>query len=146
MPADHPHFSLNTLENYQFVNQIVLDVIQSYFSLQPELITADAPSMGPHCRHFCMAKPTQYDVVYRGLKVAGSAQRKRKQGYLHQGTISLMAPERGLLLDLLLSQEEVTQAMTTYTFAPLAELSQLEKTRDDLEKLLADKLKNALKS
>jgi lipoate-protein ligase A len=143
MPAEHPRFSQNTLENYQFVNNAVLQAVQSYFSLPGELIPDDAPSLAPECKNFCMAKPTQYDVVYRGTKIAGAAQRKRKQGYLHQGTISLLAPNIELLQELLLSSQVVT-AMTAFTFSPLRDASQLETVRSDLEKLLADKLQQAL--
>jgi len=144
MPAGHPRFSLNTLENYQFVNGVVLEAVQSHFSLVPELIVRDAPSLSPDCKNFCMAKPTQYDVVYKGLKIAGAAQRKTKQGYLHQGTISLAFPKIELLADVLLSKKEVLEAMTSYTFAPIKEINGLRQTRIDLQKLLADKLKKAL--
>ena len=51
--------------------------------------------------YFCMAKPTIYDVVYQGRKIAGAAQRRRKNGYLHQGTISLAFPQMGLLNEVL---------------------------------------------
>ncbi len=144
MPAGCPHFSIGTLQNYEFVNKAVLETVQTYFSLTPELIIEDAPSLGPDCKNFCMAKPTQYDVVYKGLKIAGAAQRKRKQGYLHQGTISLFAPKIELLTDVLLSKKEVVQAMSSFTFAPIKEIQSLRQTRIDLQKLLADKLMNAL--
>jgi lipoate-protein ligase A len=121
MPSGHPAFSLNTLENYRFVNEVVLDVMKNLFVL-PNSVELLAQNMGSHTSdfaHFCMAKPTQYDVVYQGMKIAGAAQRRRKQGYLHQGTISLAFPDTKLLDELLLSKKEVVQAMGTYTFAPL---------------------------
>ena len=76
LPSTHPAFSLNTLENYQFVNQVVLEVMQTLFALpeKVELILQNSPEMGSDCRHFCMARPTQYDVVYQGMKIAGAAQ------------------------------------------------------------------------
>lgn len=144
LPSTHPAFSSNTLENYQFVNKAVLEVVQEYFSLVPELIQKDVPSLGPDCQNFCMAKPTQYDVVYKGMKIAGAAQRKRKHGYLHQGTISLAAPRFELLQDVLLSKKEVLQAMGSFTFAPIQDLSKLAKGRQELQKLLADKLRQSL--
>lgn len=150
MPSSHPAFSQGTLENYEFVNRVVLEVICEQFSLKGpvELIPNDAESLGPHCGHFCMARPTQYDVVFQGMKVAGAAQRKRKQGYLHQGSISLASPQLDLLQEVLLSQEEVVEAMKAFSFAPLGQLGEkalLEKTRRDIEKLLAHKLELALK-
>ncbi len=145
MPIEHPHFSLSTLKNYEFVNRVVLEVVKSYFSLKPSLILEEVPSIGEACRHFCMAKPTQYDVVFEGVKIAGAAQRRSRLGYLHQGTISLCSPDEHLLKELLLSQEEVIRAMNTYTFAPIKK-KLLQKTRAELQKLLAVKLKEALKS
>lgn len=144
MPSEHPAFSLNTLENYEFVNKAVLETVKSYFSLDPELIEEDAPSLSSECRNFCMAKPTQYDVVHKGMKIAGAAQRRRKQGYLHQGTISLVKPKLSMLEEVLLSKD-VLKAMTSYTFAPIIDRKDLNKVRLDLEKLLAEKLKIALK-
>lgn len=144
MPAEHPRFSLSTLENYQFVNQVVLEVVETYFSLAPTLTPQNAPSLGPDCQNFCMAKPTQYDVVCQGKKIAGSAQRRKKQGYLHQGTISLAPPDFELLNAVLLSKEDVLSAMRTFTFSPV-EKEALTKTRAEIQKLLAAKLENALK-
>ncbi len=144
MPSNHPHFSVNTLENYQFVNKAVLEVVRSYFGLSPELIEQNAPTLGPDCQNFCMAKPTQYDVVYQGMKIAGAAQRRRHQGYLHQGTISLSSPHAGLLEDVLLSKQDVLQAMNAFTFAPIQDNLQIGRVRQDLQKLLADKLKESL--
>lgn len=144
MPSEHPHFSLDTLENYQFVNRAVLEVVQSYFSLSGEMIPTDAPSLTPACKNFCMAKPTQYDVVYQGTKIAGAAQRRKRQGYLHQGTISLMAPDLTLLKEVLVSQEKVVEAMASFTFAPIKEGQRLKQVRKDLQKLLADKFQHLL--
>jgi lipoate-protein ligase A len=151
LPSTHPSFSLSTLENYRFVNNIVLDVMRQFFSLDTsvQLIAQDALAPSLDCQNFCMAKPTQYDVVYKGLKIAGAAQRKRKQGYLHQGTISLAYPHVDLLSDVLLNKKEVVEAMKSYTFAPLGRLwapQLLQKTRQELQKLLADKFQRALKS
>ncbi|MDE3045979.1 MAG: lipoate--protein ligase family protein [Verrucomicrobiota bacterium] len=142
MPADHPACSKNTLENYQFVNGIVLETVAEHLALQPSLIPEPLPALGPQCNHFCMARPTIYDVVYEGKKVAGAAQRRTRQGYLHQGTISLAFPHFGLLKEVLLSQEEVTRAMETYTFAPLGSLSrpdELKRVRVELQRLLEQK-------
>lgn len=146
LPSTHPRFSQNTLENYQFVNRAVLEIVKQFFVLKEvvELIPHHGPDLGPDCHNFCMAKPTQYDVVYQGRKIAGAAQRKRRQGYLHQGTISLAHPQLPLLQDVLLSKEAVLQAMQSYAFAPLGQGRELEKVRPEIEKVLADKLNESL--
>lgn len=149
MPSEHRAFSLNTLDNYQFVNEVVLESMRDLFSLKDpvELIAQSYESLGPDCIHFCMAKPTQYDVVYKGMKIAGAAQRRRKQGYLHQGTISLAFPDVDLLKEVLLSKEEVVRAMGAYTFAPLGKNcppEKLEKARGAIEASLREKFMEKL--
>lgn len=114
MPASHPLFSTEVLDNYKLINDIVLDIVKESFGLRGEgrLLEAN-PAAGP----FCMAKPTVYDVVWQGLKVAGAAQRRTQRGYLHQGTISLAEPRWEMLLELL--GQEVCEAMRSATYAPL---------------------------
>lgn len=123
MPSKHPAFSLNTLHNYAFVNEAILEAVSTLFLLQEPatLIPESVQPVSAECQNFCMARPTQYDVVYRGLKIAGAAQRKRRQGYLHQGTISLALPQIDLLRAVLLPEGGVLESMLRYTFAPLGE-------------------------
>lgn len=149
MPCKHPAFSLNTLENYQFVNRAVLEVVTQFLSLKdsPEILAESAKAKTDACQHFCMAKPTQYDVVHQGRKIAGAAQRRRKQGYLHQGTISLAFPQIELLKEVLRSKRGVLEAMLIYTFAPLGRIwepNTLREAREEIQKLLAQKLMEKL--
>lgn len=148
MPSGHPAFSLDTLENYRFVNEVVLECAKELFCLENSvhLIAENGLLNAASCAHFCMARPTQYDVVYQGMKIAGAAQRRRKQGYLHQGTVSLAFPDLGLLGELLLSPE-VVQAMSAYTFAPLGKQcpdSVLEEARQKLQESLQQKFMEKL--
>ncbi len=141
MPSEHPLFSNNTLENYRFVNQSVLEVITAFFGLQGSALTLESMTYGSP--YFCMAKPTQYDVIHQGMKIAGAAQRKRKQGYLHQGTISLALPHFDLLKEVLRSEGDVMKAMRVYTFAPIGPLwnaPQLNEARKEIERRLAENL------
>lgn len=135
MPSGHPAFSLNTLENYRFVNEAVLGTVKE----EAEIIPESFQTASLNCVHFCMARPTQYDVVYQGRKIAGAAQRRRKQGYLHQGTISLAMPDRSLLKEVLLSEEAVIDAMIAYSF-------QIKRpdARGWIQKLLTEKLEEKL--
>lgn len=150
MPSSHPLFSLNTLDNYRFVNSVVIDVMKNLLSLTDpvQLIQESAPSLGEDCQHFCMARPTQYDVVYQGVKIAGAAQRRTRKGYLHQGTISLAFPSVDLLQEVLLAKEEVVRAMLGFTFAPLGRLEDqnaLVKMRNEIRALLTKAFEVALR-
>lgn len=145
MPAEHSHFSLSTLDNYRFVNEIVLEVMRHFFSLQGPVGLYLDEQKG--VSNFCMAKPTQYDVVYQGMKIAGAAQRKTKRGYLHQGSISLAYPQVELLKELLLSEEAIIQAMTQYSFAPLGrqwDAAKLKATRKAIQERLSHQFKERL--
>lgn len=108
VPAGHPSFSLNTMDNYAFVNRAVLHAVEAFVgeSLEAQLLPC-AQGAG---YNFCMAKPTQYDVMVGGRKVGGAAQRRTKAGYLHQGSIVLGMPDEGLLREVL-RDEGVVEAM-----------------------------------
>ncbi len=118
VPAHCPEFSINTLDNYAFVNRAVLKAVEAFLpqGLDLHLIEHDTTPLDPHCSHFCMARPTKYDVLWQGKKIAGAAQRKTKTGFLHQGTIALVAPSQELLEQVLLSSSQVSGAMQTYTY------------------------------
>lgn len=147
LPSGHAAFSLNTLENYRFVNEAVLESVSELFYVPDStLISENVSSSSSECQNFCMAKPTRYDVVYRGKKIAGAAQRRGRQGFLHQGTISLAFPHLEFLRDVLRSAA-VIDAMTDFTFAPLGALwtpAPLQAARKEIREKLSEKLMEKL--
>jgi lipoate---protein ligase len=118
VPSSCCAFSQNTLENYAFVNQAVLEAVKEFLQTASplEIIPDDVRTQEKDCRFFCMAKPTKYDVVLHGKKIAGAAQRKTKHGYLHQGTISMMMPSREYLQRVLRSYESIVESMFAFSF------------------------------
>lgn len=136
IPASSNLFSLNTLDNYAFVNQAVLRAVQNFLGEKKNLVLTptDQEAMVEDCRRFCMAQPTKYDVVLQGRKIAGAAQRKTKQGFLHQGTIALMMPEEEILRDVL-HDETIATAMMVHTY-PLMGEKQLGEARLELKQHL----------
>lgn len=139
----NPSFSNNTLENYAFVNQVVLEAMTVFFKTKGdvELISESVVAPNPVTHHFCMARPTQYDVILKGRKIAGAAQRKTKQGYLHQGTISLAMPKEELMKDVLLFPEVYT-SMLKYTYAPIKD-GWNRSDLDDARTIMKQKLKES---
>jgi len=145
VPSSAPFFSENTLSNYAFINRAVSQAVERFMGRQGNtaLIPEDAPAFDGSCARFCMALPTKYDVVLHGRKIAGAAQRQKKQGFLHQGTISLKAPSEGQLRSWLLQGSRVLEAMQAYTFALLpaaADAASLEKARSALQEILYQSL------
>lgn len=117
IPADHPDFSLNTLENYCYVNQLIAKAVYRFMGMKEplQLFELNEKNEIPACNHFCMAQPSMYDVMLKGKKVAGGAQRRTKVGYLHQGTISLAMPPESYLRNVLLPESLVLESMQHYT-------------------------------
>lgn len=149
MPSSHPRFSENTLDNYQYVNEVVLESVKEFIQNRTnlELIDQSYPIDASGLQNFCMARPTIYDVVLNGKKIAGAAQRRKKQGYLHQGTISLATPSQNLLAEVLQDPDPIVQAMLKYTHTPLgSDLSQsdLEDARSHVEKKLERQFEKSL--
>lgn len=124
MPAAHGCCSLNTLDNYACVNRIVIDIIQRFLGQQtvaPVLLQASPTPADALSGHFCMAKPTIYDVMLDGRKVGGAAQRRTRHGFLHQGTISLALPDFDRLSTLFKPGALVIDSMRKHSFALLGD-------------------------
>ncbi len=115
VPASHPHFSLNAMQNYAFINQRIAKAIAHLG--KPALLPEEPAEEG--VEGYCMAKPTKYDVMVGGKKVAGAAQRRTRHGYLHQGSISLGLPSKELLSTYL--DDSVVDAMENLSYAPLGD-------------------------
>ena len=96
IPANHPSFSQNTLENYALVNRPVAFAISEIAPSPPGLHSAYFCPKG-ESPSFCMAKPTLFDLVIEGKKVGGAAQRRTRKGLLHQASLSVCLPPFGLL-------------------------------------------------
>lgn len=145
VPAGFPAFSLNTLDNYNFINNGVKKAVKKFFkqSKAPELLPSEPTPLDESSRHFCMAKPTIYDVMLQGKKIAGAAQRRVKQGYLHQGSIAIALPQKIFLQDVLLPGTQVLEAMEQNTFSILGRdytLADLQEVRQELRALLIESL------
>lgn len=113
IPYSHSAFSLNTLDNYALINRKVIEAINEFAPnpIQPQLLSQeDVCSKNPY-HGFCMAKPTEYDVMMDGKKVGGAAQRRTKKGFLHQGSLSLFPPPLNILRDVLKNNDRVVESM-----------------------------------
>lgn len=147
IPASFPHFSQNSLQNYEFINRAVLESIKIFLGPSLTLTPLDLPARDTSSGKFCMAQPTKYDVILGGRKVAGAAQRKTKKGFLHQGTIALQMPSQEYLRDVLLPGTEVAISMAHYTQPLLgshASVSELRDAKQTLRNLLFRELSRKL--
>lgn len=143
IPAGSSLYSQNTLENYELINQVVFNVVQDFVgkSALMSLTPHDSMIQHPEQAFFCMARPTKYDLVVGKKKIAGAAQRKMKQGFLHQGTIALQFPDLNLL-DEILPSSDVREAMRKTTFPLLSENDSLNEGRKHLKELIKNRFLN----
>ena len=143
IPVGHPGFSVNTLDNYAYVNNIVGEAVYCFSKglANPVLQTSEFQPLDNSSSNFCMANPTKYDVMVNGLKVGGGAQRRTKQGYLHQGSVSLAMPSREYLQDILLSETCVYESMCKHSYLLLGLSSspkQLKEAKVELRQFLIE--------
>lgn len=139
LPANHPKFSINTLDNYALVNEAVIKTIQDLQEVQPILLPEEGIPLDFSCKAFCMAKPTKYDVMMQGRKVGGAAQRRTKKGLLHQGTICVATLPTSYLEDVLLPGSLVIEAMQKNSFSLLGPhwtKQELEEMRTAIQHIL----------
>jgi len=128
IPSTSPHYSVNTLENYAFINNQVIEVIRKFISQEaaPNLLPTEPEPSTPLARHFCMGKPTKYDIILDDKKVGGCAQRRTKHGFLHQGSISLTLPNINFLEEVLKDKIDVLEAMKQNTYNLISHESSLQ--------------------
>lgn len=137
IPKSHPKFSQNVLENYRFINEAVLKAVlalqsEHQFSLEQQ----KAEGLFPQ---FCMATPTRYDLLLNGLKIGGAAQRKTREGFLHQGSIFLSPPPWDALKAVLKEGHASIDAMKQASSSLYA-----HKASDAIRKKLAEEIARAL--
>lgn len=114
VPAKSRYYSMNPLDNYALINRRVIWALKRFADINGTLLGEEITQVAGDSKHFCMAKPTKYDVMVKGLKVGGAAQRRTKDGFLHQGSISLIPLEesvRDLFVD-----PEVFDNMSRHSF------------------------------
>ncbi len=143
IPSTNRFFSFNTLENYAFINHKVVEAIYrlSNASCRPELLRAESLNLDTDCCSFCMAKPTQYDLIVNGKKIGGAAQRRTKNGFLHQGSLSLAFPPLALLKSVMKQGTKVLESMQQHTYTLLGEQwapHHLTSLRDEIRQHLID--------
>jgi len=144
LPSSHSCFSKNSLDNYRFVNNLVLQAVKDYMAINSplNLIAQDKEAKFSFSSKFCMARPTKYDLMLEGKKIAGAAQRKKTQGYLHQGTISISHPELEVL-ESALRDPKITQEIFSNTCVLIGEKDSLERVRSELQENLKNEFANA---
>ena len=86
IPAGHRLAKVTPIESYAFVNDAVREGLAGC-QVAAELTQLEIPKCVDRLRMVCFTTPTRYDVVLGNQKIAGAAQRRTREGILHQGSI-----------------------------------------------------------
>lgn len=90
IPAGHPVAALNRMESYRIFHEAMLPMLAA-FGVAAELKSDETPGVD-RATMKCFVSPSRFDVVAAaGAKFAGAAQRRTRNGILHQGSILLSA-------------------------------------------------------
>ena len=89
LPRAHPWMKLSAPESYCHVHQGVQAALAAC-GIESEL-TPDAHAVESDA---CFAKPVRFDIIAGANKLSGAAQRRTREGLLHQGSILLPDPAR----------------------------------------------------
>jgi lipoate-protein ligase A len=88
LPRTHPWMELSMPDSYRIIHEGVHAVL-SACGIANEL----TPSAHAVESDACFAKPVKFDIVSTAGKLSGAAQRRTREGLLHQGSILLPDPK-----------------------------------------------------
>jgi lipoate-protein ligase A len=89
LPRAHPWMDFSAPESYCTIHKGVQAALAAC-GIQSEL----TPSAATVESEACFAKPVKFDIVSEGAKLSGAAQRRTREGLLHQGSILLPDPAK----------------------------------------------------
>jgi len=81
-PPDHGWYALKAIESYRRVHEWICDAFAG-LNIETEL----APTARKSAPGQCFVGYEQFDVLWKGRKIAGAAQRRTKEGLLIQGSV-----------------------------------------------------------
>lgn len=110
VPPSHWLTRVDRVESYAYVNRGVIAAL-AQANLSATLSSDEIPREVDRATMVCFTNPTRYDVMSGSEKLAGAAQRRTRDGILHQGSVKLDRErfDREGLVDLLV--EGMSQAL-----------------------------------
>lgn len=87
-PANYEICKTKPVESYRIINEAIIIALK-HSNLTPTLSKDEITQNVKRSSMICFTNPTRYDILSGKQKIAGSAQRRTKQGLLHQGSIEL---------------------------------------------------------
>jgi lipoate-protein ligase A len=105
VPAGHWLTGLDRTRSYDWINRSVQTGLRS-LRLSADLADQEIAGHVDRATMVCFSNPTKYDLLLGERKVAGSAQRRTRDGILHQGSLHFGGP-------LPVAREEMAEALAS---------------------------------
>jgi lipoate-protein ligase A len=129
LPRAHPWMELSAPESYSTIHNGVRSVLEAcgvWCELTPTAQTVESEA--------CFQKAVRYDIVAGAKKLSGAAQRRTREGMLHQGSILLPDPAlnsevRSAFADFFPGHLELDFIPSDLTSAEAARAADLERDR-----------------
>lgn len=129
LPKGHSILALSTTESYKQIHEAIVETFH-----QIQVPAQLAPCCDPEEKEACFQRAVKFDVVLEGVKLAGAAQRRTREGMLQQGSV-LIADEKLRRLfaarfpGILLKAFQMTGELSEMTSEEREKAIELEKTR-----------------
>ena len=127
IPAGHWLTGLDRTQSYDWINRSVQEGLRS-LQLVADLADEEIAGHVDRSTMVCFTNPTKYDLLLAGRKIAGSAQRRTREGILHQGSLHFGRPlpvPRDQLATAIQAGLADTMNLRLAAFAPNADLLSL---------------------
>jgi lipoate-protein ligase A len=129
LPRAHPWMELSAPDSYCLIHRGVQAAIAAC-GIESEI----APAASGIESDACFQKPVRFDLVAKGHKLSGAAQRRTREGLLHQGSILLPDPARNgdlrrVFANAFASRLELTVPCGDLTHSEVTRANELERER-----------------
>lgn len=91
VPSGHWLTGLDRTKSYDWINRSVQEGLRT-LRVAADLADQEIGGQVDRGTMVCFANPTKYDLLLDGRKIAGSAQRRTREGILHQGSLHFGGP------------------------------------------------------
>jgi len=102
-PTNHPLYALPVAQSCERINREIVTALSPWLYLDEGVCEVKG---GERCQ-LCMAQKTVFDILWSGYKIGGCAQRKTKEGLLHQVSLFFENPCWDVISRLLCREEDL---------------------------------------
>ena len=119
-PTGHWLCGVDRVASYDWINRSIQNGLER-LNLHATLSSTEIPHEVDRLTMVCFVNPTRYDIMLDGRKVGGGAQRRVREGILHQGSLHFGGPlpvERPVMQAAILAGFRDVMGMKPVRFTP----------------------------